>query len=520
MNAPLVHVRNLRVSFEAHGQLRRAVSGVSFDVRPGECVALVGESGSGKSVSARCLIGLNSPNARIEADALELDGQNLLGLGERAWRGIRGQGVGYILQDALVSLDPLRTIGQELEEAIRATGSAPRGALRARGLELLAQAQMPEPATRYGEYPAQLSGGLRQRALIATAIAGRPPVLIADEPTTALDVSVQQEILALFAELKRQGIALILISHDLGVVSRLADRVLVLRQGQVVESGDMARVLHHPTHEYTRSLIDAIPHFDGPGLAADAGSAPVILHADDISKRFAGREALRGVSIELRRGRTLGLVGESGSGKTTLARIVAGLETASEGRIRTEALAPAPSRARTIQFVHQDPLSAFDPRYTVGRVIGEALWLRFGREPAARHEERIAVWLGKVGLDPALAARRPLTLSGGQRQRVAIARALAVEPQVVVLDEPVSALDVSVQKQILALIAALQRETGVACLFISHDLGVIRQVSHQVAVLRHGELREYGDAAEVLGRPRDPYTRQLIAAVPALARAA
>ncbi|CAN5313173.1 ABC transporter ATP-binding protein [soil metagenome] len=539
--APLVRVRNLQVSFEDGTALRRVVSGISFDVEPGQCVALVGESGSGKSVTARSLIGLNGPTARVTADALQLDGRDLLSLGERQWRPIRGRSIGYILQDALVSLDPLRTIGQELEEAIRATGPATRRTLRARGIELLTRAQMPDAASRYDDYPAQLSGGLRQRALIATAIAGNPPILIADEPTTALDVSVQKEILSLFESLKRAGIALILISHDLGVVSKLADHVLVLQHGRVVESGPTSRVLGRPAHAYTKTLIDAIPHFgrtDGPAQARSADAdgneenavdpEPVILRATGISKHFAstshsgvGRDALKGVSIALRRGRTLGLVGESGSGKTTLARIVAGLETATGGQVDTDRLlaTPSPSRARPIQFVYQDPLSAFDLRYTVGRTIGEALWMRFGRESSARHQQRIDEWLRRVGLDTSLATRRPLTLSGGQRQRVAIARALAVEPQLVVLDEPVSALDVAVQKQVLELIASLQRETGVAFLFISHDLGVIEQVSHDVAVLRHGELREYGDAKSVLQNPRDTYTRQLIDAVPTLAAA-
>ncbi|KAF1067389.1 ABC transporter ATP-binding protein [Variovorax sp.] len=533
---PLVRVRNLRVAFDDGAGERQAVGGVSFDLAPGRCVALVGESGSGKSVTARSLVGLNGPGARVRADRLALGGRDLLALGERQWRGIRGRSVGYILQDALVSLDPLRTIGQELEEAIRATGALARptrAALRERAIELLERARMPDAAARCHDHPGQLSGGLRQRALIATAIAGDPAVLIADEPTTALDVSVQQEILALFGELKRRGIALILISHDLGVVSRLADEVLVLQRGRVVEQGPVRQVIDRPAHPYTRTLIDAIPHFRRTPAADDAqatqvlaATQPPLLSATEITKRFAGsssasagsagRDALKGVSIALHRGRTLGLVGESGSGKTTLARIVAGLESASGGRVDAPALAAPRGRARPIQFVYQDPLSAFDPRYTVGRTIGEALWMRFGRENPARHRERIEAWLRRVELDPSLAARRPLTLSGGQRQRVAIARALAAEPQLVVLDEPVSALDVSVQKQILALIVSLQRETGVAFLFISHDLGVIQQVSHEVAVLRDGTLREYGDARSVLGDPQDDYTRELIAVVPTL----
>ncbi|KAF1044563.1 dipeptide ABC transporter ATP-binding protein [Xylophilus sp.] len=526
---PLVRVRNLQVSFDGQAERRTAVGGVSFDLEPGQCVALVGESGSGKSVTARSLVGLNGSSARIRADALQFGGRDLLALDEHQWRAIRGRSIGYILQDALVSLDPLRTIGQELEEAIWATGGTPAGSIHARAIELLASAQVPDPQTRYHDYPAQLSGGLRQRALIATAMAGRPPVLIADEPTTALDVSVQQEILALFASLKRQGIALILISHDLGVVASLADQVLVLQNGRVVETGPTHRVLSRPSHPYTRTLMDAVPHF---GAGQSTAAVPVsanedapILKAVGVSKHFirhgstsTPREVLKGVSIALRQGQTLGLVGESGSGKTTLARIIAGLEAPSAGEVHSPGFAAglASHRARPIQFVHQDPLSAYDPRYTVGRIIGEALWMRFGREDRRRRQQRIDEWLTRVGLDPALAARRPLTLSGGQRQRVSIARALATEPRLVVLDEPVSALDVSVQKQILDLIVSLQRETGVAFLFISHDLGVIQRVSHEVAVLRHGELREYGDARSVLETPRDEYTRQLIAAIPTL----
>ncbi|KAF1022668.1 MAG: Glutathione import ATP-binding protein GsiA [Paracidovorax wautersii] len=517
--APLVRVRNLRVDFRDGWAWRRAVAGVSFDVAAGQCVALVGESGSGKSVTARSLIGLHGAGARVSADELALRGRSLLALGERQWRGVRGREIGYILQDALVSLDPLRTIGQELREAIVATGSAGPEGVRARSLALLERARLADGADRLDDHPAQLSGGQRQRALIATALAGNPPVLIADEPTTALDASVQQQILALFAQLKREGAGLVLISHDLGAVAQLADHLLILRRGEVVESGPAAQVLRAPQHAYTRALIAAVPRLGDAGVGpgeAPSGARRELLRAEGIVKHYTPtRQALRGVDLVLHEGRTLGLVGESGSGKTTLARIIAGLESASAGRIvpGPALLAAAAGRARPIQFVYQDPLSAFDPRHTVQQILAEALRLRFGRESRARQRQRVAEWLVRVGLPPDLGARRPLTLSGGQRQRVAIARALAVEPRLVVMDEPVSALDVSVQQQILVLIATLQRDTGVAFLFISHDLGVIQQVSHDVAVLRHGELREAGPAHAVLSRPRDDYTRELIAAV-------
>ncbi|MFK4762438.1 dipeptide ABC transporter ATP-binding protein [Microbacterium sp. ZW T5_45] len=514
----LVRVDGLKVSF-AHGTV---VEGVGFELAPGECVALVGESGSGKSVSARSLLGLVGTGSRVDAAALEIDGQDARGFSERRWRGIRGRRIGYILQDALSSLDPLRTVGQEVQEAIRATGG-PRGrAGRERALELLRRTHVPDPETRIDERPSQLSGGQRQRALIATALAGEPAVLIADEPTTALDVSVQKQILALFGELKAQGIALLLISHDLAVVSQLADRVLVLQSGAVVESGETAEVLSNPAHPYTRSLIEAAPRFEAGAGESASEALPdvedVVLAVDDVHKTFrlpsgARRHAVKGVSIAVRRGRSLGVVGESGSGKTTVARILAGFETADAGTVRRVSDDP-----RDVQFVYQDPGSSFDPRWTVGRLLDEAIALRHPSLPKGEREARVVDWLERVGLSAAVVDRRPSSLSGGQRQRLGIARALAVEPAVVVLDEPVSALDVAVQKQILELIARLQAETGVAYLFISHDLGVIQKVCDEVVVLQGGEVREQGPTAQVLGDPQHEYTRALIDAVPALPR--
>ncbi|RLP70906.1 ABC transporter ATP-binding protein [Mycetocola reblochoni] len=559
-DAPLIRVEGLRVEFGRGAAATTAIAGLDLSLGRGECVALVGESGSGKSVSARSLIGLAGRDAHVTATTLEIDGRDARGFGERQWRRIRGSRIGFVLQDALSSLDPLRTVGAEIGEAVRATGG-PRGrAGRVRALELLRRAHVPQPERRIDERPSQLSGGQRQRALIASALAGEPAVLIADEPTTALDVSVQKQILALFAELKAQGHAILLISHDLAVVSELADRIHVLRRGAVVESGRADAVLSAPEHPYTRSLIDAIPRFDATAprhtasvavaveppaaLAADPSAAALAAYpsaaastpassatvapspppatggtplvVEDVSKRFrlrddSERTALESVSLRLTPGRSLGVVGESGSGKTTLARVIAGFEQPDSGRV--SGLGDDP---RDVQFVYQDPGASFDPRWDVGRLLGEAIELRHGRLAAGERRRRSIEWLHRVGLSEEHLGRRPSALSGGQRQRVGIARALAVVPRYVILDEPVSALDVAVQSQILDLIADLQEETGVGYLFISHDLGVVQRVCDTLLVLRHGVVRETGPTDRVLAAPADDYTRELIDAVPVM----
>jgi peptide/nickel transport system ATP-binding protein len=606
MNA-LLDVQDLEVSFRTEAGAVHAVRGVSLNLDPGECLALVGESGSGKSVTARTLVGLAGPRSSVRATRLAFDGADLSGLTESGWRRIRGKGVGLVLQDALVSLDPLRTVGAEVGEALREHGVVPRSQVPARVEELLARAGVPDPASRAKQYPHQLSGGLRQRALIASALAADPRVLLADEPTTALDVTVQAQVLDLLDKLKREGTALLLISHDLAVVARLADRIAVMYAGRVVEQGPAAEILANPQHPYTQALIAAVPHVDNvrtaarapierfaapgpdgcpyasrcaraddacraafpapaapaetaaghslscihpgadpvlvsitagpaavrpraasPETPADPGELELLLDARSISKHYrtpdgARHDALLDVSFQVRRGETLGLVGESGSGKTTAARVVLGLIRPDAGEVDFAGTAWSERTERDrralrgrIQAVPQDPLGSFDPRHTVGTILAEAIAASGTRTRRPARRERAAQLLDQVGLDPALLDRRPADLSGGQRQRVAIARALVRDPDLLVCDEPVSALDVSVQAQVLDLLADLRHRLGLAMLFISHDLGVIREVSDRVAVMQHGRIVETADAHTLFTDPRHPYTRDLLAAVPSL----
>ncbi|MQY06277.1 dipeptide ABC transporter ATP-binding protein [Actinomadura macrotermitis] len=526
MTTPLVELADLHVSFGGV----QAVRGVSLTVRPGECLALVGESGSGKSVTARSLIGLPGDGATVTTGTFRVGGRDATAFGPRQWRDVRGTRIGYVLQDALVSLDPLRPVGREITEALRLHRAVPRAGERAKVTELLRSVGVPEPEARAAQYPHELSGGLRQRALIASAIACDPALLIADEPTTALDVTVQAQILRLLAERKAAGTALLLISHDLAVVAELADRVAVMKDGVLVEEGRTADVLTAPAHDYTRALLAAVPreHARGTRLSGGAGvrrergtPGDVVLRADGLVKSFKGRTAVAGVSFDLRAGETFGLVGESGSGKTTTARLVLGLldpdagDTEIDGRPwRGLGRAERRELRRRIQVVYQDPLGSFDPRFTVRRILDEAL--EVGGEPRRTRRGRAAELLERVGLDASLLERRPAHLSGGQRQRVAIARALAPSPRVIVCDEPVSALDASVQAQVLDLLADLQADLGVAYLFISHHLGVIYHVSDRVAVMKDGAIVETGDVGPIFTAPRHDYTRELLASVPRL----
>jgi peptide/nickel transport system ATP-binding protein len=522
----LITVEDLRIAF-GHGRRRmEVVHGVDLTLRAGECLAIVGESGSGKTVTGRTLAGLTGPGATVTARRLEFDGRDLTALSEREWRRVRGAELGLVLQDALVSLDPLRRVGEEIAESLANHGIGTRRDRPGRAVELLREVAVPEPEWRARQFPHQLSGGQRQRALIASAIAAQPRVLIADEPTTALDMTVQAQILGLLAARKESGTALLLISHDLSVVARLADRIAVMHGGRLVETGAAEQVLGAPTHPYTRRLLDAVPAAR-PGRRADATPAAddtVVLRAEGLTKTYQGpggtaTDALRDVSCTLHAGETLGILGESGSGKSTLAQVVLGLLEPDSGSVtllgrswsgRSES-ARAPLRGR-IQLVQQDPLSSFDPRWTVERIVAEALG-GGGRRAARRHRARTAELLGLVGLEEELLDRRPRQLSGGQRQRVAIARALAADPDIIVCDEPVSALDVSVQAQVLDVFAQVQERLGVALLFISHDLGVVRHVSDRVAVMRAGRIVESGPVERVFTRPEDRWTRQLLDAL-------
>ena len=550
-------VRNLSVGFGERSGQGAVIHGVSFEVGAGECLAIVGESGSGKSVTARSLLGLAGNGAWVSADEVAVNGRSVLGLSAAAWRRRRGRDVGLVLQDALVSLDPLRPIGREIGDSLR-LHTALRPAERARRVqELLEAVGLPDPELRVSLRSGQLSGGQRQRALIASAIALNPPLLIADEPTTALDVTVQAQILDLLAEVKQRGTAIVLISHDLAVVSSIADRIAVMSNGRIIETGPTAQILGSPRRPETRRMVAAVPADKPRGTrlsvptttesrpAAMASSAPaasavlvapaseavigrpVVLEAIGLVKRFkrpAGSPqlAVDEVSFRLERGTTLGIVGESGSGKTTTARLALALSMPDQGEVRllgqdwstVSEKARRPLRA-SVGAIYQDALSSFDPRLTVRDILVDAV-SGPSRRRSSGPNSRIKELLDWVSLPTDVLGRRPLDMSGGQRQRVGIARALASRPQILICDEPVSSLDVSVQAQVLDLLDELQRELALSLLFVSHDLGVIQHVSDRVAVMMDGRIVEIGEASRVFTAPEHPYTRRLLDSVPRL----
>ncbi|MDP3160761.1 MAG: ABC transporter ATP-binding protein [Reyranella sp.] len=523
----LLQVQNLSVTFGTGDSAVRAVKGVSFDVRRGETVALVGESGSGKSVTALSILQLLPyPVASHPTGSIRFQGRELVGAAPRELLNVRGNRVSMIFQEPMTSLNPLHTIERQVNEVLVLHKGLSRDAARKRTLELLEQVGIPEAAKRLDAYPHQLSGGQRQRVMIAMALANEPDMLIADEPTTALDVTIQAQILKLLKTLQaRYGMALLFITHDLGVVRKMADRVCVMTKGRIVEQGPVAQVFDTPQHSYTQHLLSAEPK--GRPVVADP-AAPEILRLDDIKVHFPIRrgvlrrtvghvKAVDGVSLALREGHTIGLVGESGSGKTTLGLALLRLEK-SQGGIRfdgqdlqTLGARELRSLRRQMQIVFQDPFSSLSPRMSVGEIVGEGLEVHKIGSPAER-SQTIDQALREVGLDVAARERYPHEFSGGQRQRIAIARALVLKPRFIVLDEPTSALDMSVQAQIVDLLRDLQVRHRLAYLFISHDLKVVRALADEVIVLRHGKVVERGSAKQVFEAPQTPYTQALIAA--------
>ncbi len=524
----VVSVQDLAVDFQSGGETVHAVKGVSFDIDKGETVALVGESGSGKSVTALSILQLLPyPVASHPRGRIEVENADMLTASPRKLRQVRGNHVSMIFQEPMTSLNPLHTIGKQVAEALMLHRGVPKAQALARAQELLELVALGETAKRLKAYPHELSGGQRQRVMIAMALACKPDLLIADEPTTALDVTVQAQILKLLKELQsRLGMAMLLITHDLNIVRHIADRVCVMRHGEIVEAGTTQAVFETPQHSYTQELLAAEPK--GAPLHVDASAPSVITCADlkvhfpikrGVLRRTVGHiKAVDGVTLDVRAGQTVGVVGESGSGKTTLALGLLRL-LKSSGPIQFEGQdiqgwrfkEMRPLRQR-MQLVFQDPYSSLSPRMTVRQIIEEGLKVhRMGGDEAARRA-RVTEALREVGLDPETQDRYPHEFSGGQRQRIAIARALALKPRLVVLDEPTSALDMSVQAQIIDLLRALQDRHQLAYLFISHDLKVVRAISHEIIVMRDGQVVEQGPAEEIFTAPGTPYTRALLAA--------
>jgi microcin C transport system ATP-binding protein len=525
---PLLSVRDLSVAFHQGGATSIAVDHVSFDLMPGEVVALVGESGSGKSVTANSILKLLPyPAASHPSGKILFDGKDMLTLPERALRAVRGNDVTMIFQEPMTSLNPLHTIERQIGEILELHQAITGAEARARTLELLLQVGIREPEKRLKAYPHELSGGQRQRVMIAMALANRPKLLIADEPTTALDVTVQAQILELLGDLKRQhGMSMLFITHDLGIVRKFADRVCVMTKGKIVETGTVEQVFTDPQHAYTRHLLAAEPKGEPPHSDA---TKPVVMQGDDIKVWFpikAGLmrrvvdhvKAVDGIDITLRAGQTVGVVGESGSGKTTLGLALSRL-IASEGRISFigqsidhysyEMMKPLRNR---LQVVFQDPYGSLSPRMSVGEIVAEGLKVHERSLSADERDTRVATALEEVGLDPATRWRYPHEFSGGQRQRIAIARAMVLKPRFVMLDEPTSALDMSVQAQVVDLLRDLQVKHELAYLFISHDLKVVKALANDLIVMRHGKVVESGPAAEIFADPQQDYTKALLAA--------
>jgi peptide/nickel transport system ATP-binding protein len=561
-DTPLLQVTDLATHFHTRAGVVKAVDGVSLSLKRGEVMGLVGESGSGKSITGFSIIGLIDPPGRVESGSVKLEGRELVGLEQAELRKIRGKQISMVFQDPMMTLNPMLTIGAQIRLALEAHEKVSGAEARRRAIAALAQVRIPDAEGKVDFYPHQFSGGMRQRVAIAIALLHRPKLIICDEPTTALDVSVQAEILAEMKELVAElGTALIWISHDLAVVASLADHVCVMRYGKIVETGRTLDVLTRPQHPYTQALLDALPSRAEPGTllaggaganvappprdlakaTATTGDAAHYVQIEHVAKRFAQTpglfaklaqklglakapaavQAVDDVTLVLKRGEALGLVGESGSGKSTLGRVAAGIYAPDSGRVRINE-APVmssgsqPHKITTrVQTIFQDPFASLNPRMTVGDSIAEGP-LAHGLIGRAEAKDYVRQWLAAVGLDPAFASRYPHQFSGGQRQRVAIARALAMQPDVVVCDEPVASLDVSIQAQIINLLIRLRQELDLTLIFISHDLSVVRHLCDRVAIMYRGKIVESGPAGEIYERPQHDYTKRLLAAVPVL----
>ncbi|WP_279072576.1 ABC transporter ATP-binding protein [Microbacterium lacticum] len=526
---PVLEVTDLNVDFGVDGYWVPAARHVSYTIAAGEVLAIVGESGSGKSVSSMSLLGLLPKNSRVSGSA-KLAGRELIGMKPREMQEIRGNQISMIFQEPMTALNPVLTVGFQIVETLRQHFGVSPAEAKARAVELLTLVELPDPQKAFDSYPHQLSGGQRQRAMIAQSLSCDPLLLVADEPTTALDVTVQAEILELMRKLQdRLGSAILLITHDMGVVADMADRIVVMRQGDIVETGTVAGVFADPQHPYTKALLSAVPRITTEDLQApDAAtpSTPVVVSFEDVAIEYPKRgrvpafRAADHIDLKIYQGEVLGLVGESGSGKTTIGRATIGLLPIHSGRLTVAGMDISHANREQLHALHhevgivfQDPSSSLNPRMTIGDSIAEPIKLS-EKIKGAPLDKRVRALLDSVRLPREYASRYPHELSGGQKQRVGIARALALNPKVLVADEPTSALDVSVQATVLELLKDLQRERGFACLFISHDLAVIDELADRIAVMRHGALVEVGSRDQIMRRPQQAYTKRLLAAVP------